>query len=395
VRGNRTPAPLLSRARALTVEMVSLVKDLTEIESPSAHPAGVEAVARRIQPELAAAGLSVELLPVAGAGPILLANTASAASAPPVLLLGHLDTVWPLGTLAARPIRLEGDRLYGPGALDMKGGLAVIAFALRLLAEKGPLPAVTVFLTPLEETGCEPYRERLLGQMRSAQAVLCFENAWPGGAVKTERKGVASFRLTARGRAAHAGSEFFEGANAIVALAQTCVEAARLTDQKSGITVNVGAISGGVHPNVVPDFAQASLDVRFPTTAEGERATRAIESLASADPMVSVDIARESFYPPMERTEGVARLFRIAAETAREMGLPLSETATGGASEASFAAAMGLPTLDGLGPDGSGEHAVDEHVLIPSLLERAALAAALLERISEKRSATDQASDAK
>jgi glutamate carboxypeptidase len=359
--------------------MVSLVKDLTEIESPSAHPAGVEAVARRIQPELAAADLTVELLPVAGAGPILFASTAAAASAPPVLLLGHLDTVWPLGTLAARPLRLEGDRLYGPGALDMKGGIAVIAFALRLLAEKGPLPAVTVFLTPLEETGCEPYRDRMLDAMRSSRAVLCFENAWPGGAVKTERKGVASFRLTARGRAAHAGSEFFQGANAIVALAQSCLEAARLTDRKSGITVNVGTISGGIHPNVVPDLAQASLDVRFRTTAEGERATRAIESLASADPMVSLEVAREGFYPPMERTEGVARLFAIAAEAARELGLSLSETATGGASEASFAAAMGLPTLDGLGPDGAGEHAVDEHVLIPSLPERAALAAGLID----------------
>jgi len=168
-----------------------------------------------------------------------------------------------------------------------------------------------------------------------------------------------------------------------VALAQSCLEAARLTDRKSGITVNVGTISGGVHPNVVPDLAQASLDVRFRTAEEGERAASAIESLASADPMVSLDIAREGFYPPMERTEGVARLFRIAAEAAREMGLPLSERATGGASEASFAAAMGLPTLDGLGPDGSGEHAVDEHVLISSLPERAALAAVLLERVSE------------
>jgi len=168
-----------------------------------------------------------------------------------------------------------------------------------------------------------------------------------------------------------------------VALAQSCLEAARITDRERGITVNVGTISGGVHPNVVPDLAQASLDVRFRTAEEGERAASAIESLASADPMVSLDIAREGFYPPMERTEGVARLFRIAAEAAREMGLPLSERATGGASEASFAAAMGLPTLDGLGPDGSGEHAVDEHVLISSLPERAALAAVLLERVSE------------
>lgn len=362
--------------------MAALVRDLTAIESPSAHAAGVQAVARRLERELAALGLTVELLPVLGAGPILVARSPASAAAGPVLLLGHMDTVWPLETLARRPLRTDGDRLFGPGALDMKGGLVVIVFALRLLAEKGALPAATVFLTPLEETGCEPYRERLLEQMRSARAVLCFENAWPGGAVKTERKGVASLTLTARGRAAHAGSEFFEGANAITALAEICLQAARLTDREREITVNVGTFLGGVHPNVVPDFAQASLDVRFRTVEDGERTVRAIASAACADPRILLEIARQGFYPPMERTAEVARLFSLATQVAEEMGLSLSESATGGASEASFAAAMGIPTLDGLGPDGAGEHAADEHVLLPSLAERAALAARLIETLS-------------
>ncbi len=296
------------------------------------------------------------------------------------MLLGHLDTVWDLGTLAKRPIRIEGDRFYGPGAYDMKGGIVVMVFALKALAcARGEIPPVTVFLTPLEEVGCEAYRSIMEADMRLSSAVFDFEPAWPGGAVKTQRKGSASFTLRARGAAAHAGADFARGANAILELSKRVLDAAALTDLARGITVNVGTVHGGTRPNVVPDLAEAEIDVRFRTLADGESARAALESLRPDDPRVTLEIDGAGFYPPLERGPHVEAVYRAARDVANALGLsPLEEVATGGASEASFAAAMGVPTLDGLGADGDGAHAVSEHVLLSSLPDRAALAAGLL-----------------
>ena len=372
---------LLEWTRARTPEMAALLRALVAIESPSTDAQGVAALAEKVGRELAGLPLDVELLAVLGAGPILRART-PADERRRIMLLGHLDTVWPLGTVLARPPRVEGDRLYGPGAFDMKAGLTVVVFALRVLAGRGPLPPLTVFFTPREEVDCAPYRELMEAEMRASTAVLDFEPAWPGGAVKTQRKGSGSFVLRAIGCAAHAGADFEKGRNAIRELARRIEEVSALTDRDAGVTVNVGVVRGGIRPNVVPERAEAEIDLRYRRMLDGQRAEAALRALRPSLDGVRLELEGGLHYPPLERTPQVVAVYETARRAAEEMGLPLPETSTGGASEASFAAALGLPTLDGLGADGDGAHAEHEHVLIPSLPERAAIAAGLIQRLT-------------
>jgi glutamate carboxypeptidase len=304
------------------------------------------------------------------------------------MLLGHLDTVWDLGTVRRRPTRIAEGRLHGAGSYDMKGGIVVLLYALKALRARAgsggdSAPPATVFLTPLEEVGCEAYRGVMEAEMRRSCAVLDFEPAWPGGAVKTQRKGSTTLTLRARGVAAHAGADFARGANAILELSRRLLDAAALTNLDDGITLNVGTVRGGTRANVVPDAAEAQIDVRFRTLRDGERVCDAVGALAPTDARIRLEVDRGPFYPPLERTPRVVAAFEAAREAAAELGLPpLQEIATGGASEASFASALGLPTLDGLGPDGDGAHAESEHVLLASLPERAALAATLIAKLA-------------
>jgi glutamate carboxypeptidase len=370
---------LLAWCRDRQDAMTAFLSELVAIESPSTDAQSVARLARRVAAELEPLGLPVELLPVDGAGPVLRARRGTR----PVMLLGHLDTVWDVGTLAQRPVRVENGRLYGPGSFDMKGGIVVLVHALKALARNGTLPGICVFLTPLEEVGAENYRAAMEESMLASRAVLDFEPAWPGGPVKTTRKGSASFVLRARGVAAHAGADFARGANAIVELSRRIADAAALTNLERGITVNVGTIQGGTRPNVVPDEAHAELDVRFRALADAEAVRSSLKALRPDDPRIRLDLEAKSFYPPLERGPHVVATFRAAAAVAAELGLPpLEEVATGGASEASFAAALGIPTLDGLGADGDGAHAVSEHVILSSIPDRAALAAGLIAKLS-------------
>ena len=384
----RPPAPLvtdglLSWTHAHAGEMTALLAEICAIESPSTDPPAVAALATRLAAEAEALGLVAELVPVTGGGPILRARWPDApATAHPVMLLGHLDTVWPLGTVALRPVRIQEGRLYGPGCYDMKAGLVVALFALRALHARELRPPVTLFFTPLEEVDCEPYRALMETEMRAAAAVLDFEPAWPGGAVKTSRKGSGSFTLHARGRASHAGADLSRGANAIVELARQCLHISTLTDPVRGISANVGVIRGGLRANVVPDVAEAEIDVRFLTIPDGHWIEQQLRAIRPHDPQVKLTLSGGLHYPPLERSEAVQGVYAQASEVAAALGLPLSEVASGGASEASFAGALGRPTLDGLGGDGDGAHAEDEHVLLSSLPERAALAAGLIARLA-------------
>jgi len=387
VEASVAPGPsldgLLDWTRARSGEMARLLAEVCEIESPSTDPPAVATLGARLAREADAVGLATELVPVVGGGPILRArHPETPGAARPVMLLGHLDTVWPLGTVAARPVRIDGDRLYGPGAYDMKAGLVVALYALRALHARGPLPPVTLFFTPLEEVDCEPYRALMEAEMTASAVVLGFEPAWPGGAVKTSRKGSGSFTLHAHGRASHAGADLSRGANAILELARQCLDISRLTDQARGVSANVGVIRGGLRSNVVPDHAEAEIDVRFLTVPDGRWIESALHAVRAHDPQVQLSLSGGLHYPPLERTAAVAGVYGAAQAVAEELGLPLSEVASGGASEASFAGALGLPTLDGLGGDGDGAHAEDEHVLLPSLPERAALAAGLIARLA-------------
>jgi glutamate carboxypeptidase len=369
----------LAWAKERTGEMADMLREFVSIESPSDDAGAVGTFAERVGRELSALGMPTELTPVEGGGPLLRARSSGER---PVMLLGHLDTVWPLGTLAARPATIDGDVLRGPGCYDMKAGLVVALFALRRLREEGGIPPVTVFFSPLEEVDCEPYRPLMETEMRACRAVLDFEPAWPGGAVKTERKGSGSFVLRAHGRAAHAGADPGQGANAILEVARQSLAVSALADAARGITVNVGVVRGGTRPNVVPDLAEAEVDFRVRTLADGREMESRLRALASQDPRVRLEVTGGMHYPPLERTAKVLAVYGAARAVAAEMGRELAEVSTGGASEASFAGALGLPTLDGLGADGDGAHALHEHVLIPSLPERAALAAGLVARLT-------------
>jgi glutamate carboxypeptidase len=374
---------LLSWTRAHAHEMTALLAEICGIESPSTDPPAVATLATRLAVEAEAVGLVPELVPVTGGGPILRARWPDApGTVHPVMLLGHLDTVWPLGTVALRPVRIEDGRLYGPGCYDMKAGLVVALFALRALHAQRLRPPVTIFFTPLEEVDCDPYRALMEAEMLAAAAVLGFEPAWPGGAVKTSRKGSGSFTLHAHGRASHAGADLSRGANAILELARQCLYVSTLTDPMRGVSANVGVIRGGLRANVVPDVAEAEIDVRFLTVEDGRWIEEALRAIRPHDPQVKLTLSGGLHYPPLERSPAVQRVYAQAATVAAELGLPLSEVASGGASEASFAGALGLPTLDGLGGDGDGAHAEDEHVVLSSLPERAALAAGLIARLA-------------
>jgi len=370
----------LAAARRLAPEMTQLLREIVAIESPSNDPAGVEAVAARLSAELKALGQPPQLISVAGAGPIL---TSTPTAERPVMLLGHLDTVWPLGTLEKRPIRIEGDTFFGPGCYDMKAGLVIALFALRLLKDEGITPPVSIFFTPLEEVNGEPYHPTMEAAMKQSRAVLDFEPAWPGGAVKTERKGSGSYVLTAKGKASHAGADLSKGANAIREIARQIERLSALTDTAKGTSVNIGVVRGGIKPNVVPDHAAVEIDVRYRIKVDGDALDAEVRNLVPTIPGVTLHLEGGLHYPPLERNALVLGVFAKAKAAAVDLGFTLEEISTGGASEASFGAALGVPTLDGLGADGDGAHAEHEHVLLSSIPDRAALVAGLIERLVE------------
>ncbi|MEW6735293.1 MAG: M20 family metallopeptidase [Acidobacteriota bacterium] len=359
-------------------EMTTELRRLIEIESPSDSPADVNRLAAYLATHLNELGACVERVPVVGGGDLVTARYGG--DGPAIMVLGHMDTVWPLGTLAARPVWIEGERLYGPGSYDMKAGFVVALYALRLLQQIGRPPhhPILFFFTSLEETDCEPYQLVLERAARACHYVLDLEPAWPGGAVKTERKGCANYTLHIRGRAAHAGADPRKGISAITELAHQIQALNALNDYQHNITVNVGVVQGGIRPNVVADEAVAEIDVRFSRLTDGHTIDAAIRSLTPKLAGARLEIDGKISMPPLERTDQVIKLYEKARALAAQLGFDLAEVSTGGVSEACITAALGVPTLDGLGADGDGAHAEYEHVLLPSLVTRTALLAGLL-----------------
>jgi glutamate carboxypeptidase len=296
----------------------------------------------------------------------------------PIVLLCHHDTVWPQGTLARLPFRVDGDRVTGPGSYDMKAGIVEAVFALTAAKPNRP---VVVLSTSDEEIGSTSSRALIEETARKAVAVLVLEPAASGGAIKTARKGIADFILEVDGRAAHAGVEPEKGISAIEELAHQVLALKALGDPAGGTTINVGVVDGGTRPNVVAAHARAEIDVRFARAAEAERVVRAINDLqpklAGAVVRVSGGVDR----PPMERSAGTIRLAQLAQRLAADIGFQLNETSTGGGSDGNFTAALGVATLDGLGPDGGGAHADSEHLLIGSWLDRTELLRRLIEAL--------------
>lgn len=301
-----------------------------------------------------------------------------------ILALGHSDTVYPAGTLGAMPFELREGRLHGPGVFDMKGGIAFFLFAIRSLRESGVRVKrpVVLQLNPDEEVGSEASRELTEQEALRSEAVLVLE---PGqdadGKCKTSRKGVGDYTIAVRGVASHAGVDFSAGASAILELCRQLDHVASFTDLPSGITVNPGVIRGGSRANVVPAFAEAEVDVRIAKAQDAASLDARFRSLAAIDSRCILDVTGGLNRPPMERTEAIGRLFELARTLAAELGVRLDEAATGGGSDGNFTAALGVPTLDGIGAVGAGAHSPNEHILVDRIADRTALLAKLIASI--------------
>jgi glutamate carboxypeptidase len=364
--------------------LVRMLRALAETESPTDDKDAVDAAVRLTAGFAKASGGRVKLHKQKYFGDILELRFGPAHSnRKPVLLLGHLDTVWPLGTLKTMPWRETGGRFYGPGVLDMKAGIAMALAAIRALAQVGrgvgqnlPRP-VTLLLNSDEEVGSHvsrPITERLA---LASSAVLVLEPA-QGLACKTARKGVGDYHLHITGVAAHSGVDFERGHSAILELARLLQTVAGFTDLRIGRTVNPGVISGGTRSNVIAEHAYADVDVRIAKASDAAKVAKLFRSLRCVDPACKLEITGGLNRPPMERKPGTVALYKQARKLAAELGFTLDEAATGGGSDGNFTAALGVPTLDGLGAVGEGAHAAHESVVIEHLVPRTALLAALL-----------------
>ncbi len=370
-------------ARYCEAELESLVqcmKRAVEIESPSHNPAAIDRMATFIAGEFRRHGGRVCLLPHRTAGSALQAEFFGAArAAKPVLILGHLDTVWEIGTLKTMPFKISRGRAYGPGIFDMKSGIACGLWAAKALAalKIAPPGPVRFLLTPDEEVSSLAFRKELQAEARSARAVLVLEPSAAGGALKTSRKGVGEFLVTVHGRSAHAGIDPGAGVNAISELARQIPRIEKLARPERGLTLSVDVIQGGTRVNVIPEVASARVDVRVPTVADRTRIERQMRALRPIHRGARLEITGGVNRPPLERKMAGA-LFHKARELARGMGEDLKEASTGGGSDGNFTAALGIPTLDGLGGIGDGAHARHENVVLRELPKRAALIAALM-----------------
>jgi glutamate carboxypeptidase len=355
-----------------------------EQETPSGAAAQIAALGARLRTELEACGARVQVSEAAGVGVNLHARVEGADSQlAPVVVLTHMDTVHPLGTLAERPVRVTDGRAYGPGIYDMKTGIALVVEALTWLDERGRTPRrpVELLVTCDEEIGSHSSRDAIEDCARRAAAVLVPEPCRPDGGVKTFRKGVATYLIEARGIAAHAGIEGELAVSAITALVRAAATVLDLADHARGTTINIGQISGGSASNVVAERARAVVDVRIAEPPEGERVHAALLALRPHDPKAELAVRRTEERPPLVRTDAVAGLYHIARDHAQRLGVTLPEGGTGGGSDGSIAAALGAPTLDGLGTRGGGAHAADEHILLDDLPFRFALIASLIETL--------------
>jgi len=373
---------LLAGARRMQPHLIALTRLLVQAESPSSSKSAVDACLALAAAHARQLDGRVKLhRPAAdGLGDVLEVRFGPhrPSGRKPILLLGHLDTVWPLGTLKTMPFRQSRGRLWGPGTLDMKAGVAMAFTAIELLTQARLLQReIVLLLTTDEEIGSTASRPITESIAKTCAAVYVLEPA-QGLAYKTARKGIGNWRIDVKGVAAHAGVDFEKGANAIRELARAIEKVSGWTDLKRGLTVSVGVAGGGTRSNVIPAHAWAEVDARIARRADGPRLARKFAALKPADPRCALTVAGGINRPPMERSRGTVHLFRNAQAMARELGFELSEASTGGGSDGNFTAALGIPTLDGMGAVGEGAHAPHESVFVPHLAPRTALLAGML-----------------
>ena len=365
------------------------LEQLVNIDCGSYSSAGVNRVADFVAGALAELGATVERIPHAPAadetalGDLVVGRMQG--GGPRVLLIGHMDTVFPEGTAAARPFRVDGDRALGPGVSDMKGGLLAGLHAIAALCAGGAEPNLTFVANPDEEIGSPFSTPHIRALTAGHDVALVLECARANGDVVSARKGIADFEITFTGRAAHAGVEPEKGRSAILEAARQVVALHRLNGRWPGVTVNAGVIEGGTRPNVVAESCRVQLDLRAATAQSFDIAAAEVSRLVDHPTIegVATRLRRLAHHPPMERTPAAARLAALAGSIAAELGFAVRDAATGGASDANTTSAAGLPTLDGLGPVGGDDHSVDEWLDLDSVVPRTTLLAALMARIGE------------
>ena len=366
--------------------IIAMIKEMVEIESPSDDPRAVNQFVDWLATRLA----PMAKVKIIKAGPQYGNHLLAEFQLPgkkktgQVTALGHSDTVWPLGTLKTMPFRQADGRLWGPGVLDMKAGIAFFIAAMECLRELDIAVAhkVVLQINSEEEIGSHSSRALTEQSAKASKAVLVLE---PGtgltGKLKTARKGVGGYIVKAVGKASHAGVDFEAGANAIVELSRQIEKIAGFTDLSRGLTVNPGVITGGTRSNVVPAEAMVEVDIRIARLRDETSLTKKFQSLKPFDKRCRLEITGGLNRPPMERSKGIVALYRLAQEEANKFGVQLEESMTGGGSDGNFTAALGVPTLDGLGAVGEGAHAMNESLLTNRIADRTALMAALVVRI--------------
>ncbi|HHX29055.1 MAG: M20 family metallopeptidase [Bacillota bacterium] len=369
---------VLQALRDSQEEMVRTLEELTNIDSPSTDKTHMDRFSAALAAKWKENGATVHTIEHDKYGNHLKAEWGDGEGQ--VLVLCHMDTVWAAGETAKRPFRVEDGKGYGPGAYDMKGGIVEALYAVKVLSGLGlgPKSRVVVLCNSDEEIGSPSSRPLIEDEARKSKAVLVLEPSAQGGSLKTWRKGVGMFEVTIRGRAAHAGADYEKGVSAAQEAAHQILHLHNLTDLDEGTTVNVGIVRSGTRRNVVAEEAILGIDLRVKTQEAANRVIPKILGLKAVDPRVSVSVKGELNRPPMERNQRNLALFQLARSIGQDMGIALSESGTGGGSDGNFTSALGIPTLDGLGPHGDDAHSTGEYVLLSSLPERAAVIAGLL-----------------
>jgi len=366
-------------------EMVKLLKELVNLESPSLDKKAVDKCSDFIIKEFKKIGAKVTRFPQRKIGDLYTVHypaLKSKAKKEQILVLTHIDTVWPVGRIQNMPFYLSGSKIFGPGVLDMKAGIVMALYAIKTLHELNidPRKNIVVFLNSAEEIGDVASYEIIKKLGKQSEYVLCLEPSLPGGGLKIQRKGRLVVRLEVSGKAAHAGTPD-NGINAIEELMEQ-LRALKKLRRTKGTTLNIGLINGGEKANIVADKASATLDMRFWTNAHKQKILNSLKQLNPFFPGAKIRFSVESSTPPMEKTEASMALLsqiRDIAESTFKMSLEAGKT--GGGSDASIASNLGVPTIDGLGPDGEGIHADNEYLLLPSLVRRTALLTELLRQL--------------
>lgn len=365
------------------MDMGSLLKRLVETESPSTDKAAVDRLGAIVADEARRLGADVQLAPVKDAGDHVIArfHPSSPSLHPSILLLCHMDTVFPIGTLAKMPYREADDKIFGPGVLDMKAGIVISLAAIEAAQKAGELKRpITLLCTSDEETGSLASEDLIVKLAKESELVLVMESALLDGSLKTWRKGVGGFWLKVKGRAAHAGGNHEEGRNAIEEMSHQVLAVQKMTDYEKGTTLNVGVIQGGTVSNVVPEEATAQVDVRVMQPGEWERIEGEMQALKPVLDGTSLEITGGLNRPPMPFDETMKATFEKAKSIAVGIGMDIKAGGSGGGSDANFVAPLGIPVLDGLGAIGDGLHSEREFIFADSMRERMKLLATLIQK---------------